>query len=147
MSDDDAWGDEVYQPDPTEEEQDDVGLLDPEDSLLDRGVDQALDEGYSPPERPRGVEHYGITADEQQRGESLDQRLAEEVPDDNQATEQDDDPGDDDGYVGDRRSGRLLSPGEGAHEEHDGMVGTDVGIDGSAASAEEAAVHITPDGG
>jgi hypothetical protein len=47
----------------------------------------------------------------------------------------------------DRRSGRLLSPGEGAHGEQDGLVGTDVGIDLSAASAEEAAVHLTPDGG
>src|SRR3954464_9462208 len=75
-------GDDVYQPDPDESELDDTGVLDEEDTLLDRGVDDALDEGYSPPERPLGAEHYGVTADEQRRGESLDQRLAEEVPDD-----------------------------------------------------------------
>lgn len=144
---DESMGDDVYQPDPGADGVDDSGVLDPEDTLLDRGVDEALDEGYSPPERPLGVEHYGITADEQRRGESLDQRLAEEVPEY--------DPGDDDdlgdvsdtdgelrdGEVGDLRSGRLVAPGEGAHDEHDGMVGSDVGIDGSAASAEEAAMH------
>ena len=152
-----SMGDDVYQPDAAEDEQDDVGILEPADTLVHRGVDEALDEGYSPPERPMGVEHYGVTADEQRRGESLDQRLAEEVPDENTAV----------GYGGtggatepeaaegaegeaqnqkeDPRSSRLLSPGEGTHEEHGGMVGTDAGIDGSAASAEEAAMHTTDD--
>ena len=46
-----AMGDDVP-PDAAEDEQDDTGVLDPQDTLLDRGVDQALDEGYSPPERP-----------------------------------------------------------------------------------------------
>ena len=151
---DETMGDDVYQPDPGEDTVDDSGVLDPEDTLLDRGVDEALDEGYSPPERPLGAEHYGITADEQHRGESLDQRLAEEVPDDSfDADEGDDGLGDTsdtdgelrDGEVGGNRSGRLVAPGEGAHDEHDGMVGSDVGIDGSAASAEEAAMHITDD--
>ncbi|MHA6764191.1 DUF5709 domain-containing protein [Streptacidiphilus sp. PAMC 29251] len=148
---DETMGDDVYQPDPGADQIDDSGVLDPEDTLLDRGVDEALDEGYSPPERPLGAEHYGITADEQRRGESLDQRLAEEVPDNDPGDG--DDLGDSsdtdgelrDGEVGDARSGRLVAPGEGAHDEHDGMVGSDVGIDGSAASAEEAAMHITDD--
>jgi hypothetical protein len=148
---DDNMGDDVYQPDPGEDQQDDAGTLDPEDTLLDRGVDAVLDEGYSPPERPWGAEHFGITADEQRRGESLDQRLTEENPD--PPAPYGDDLGDDadsdgellDGEVGDARSGRLVAPGEGSHEEHDGMVGNDVGIDGSAASAEEAAMHITDD--
>ncbi len=33
-------------------------------------------------ERPVGVEHFGTTAQEQLEGESLDERLSEEVPDD-----------------------------------------------------------------
>jgi hypothetical protein len=156
---DETMGDDVYQPAPGEgDQQDDEGMLDPEDTLLDRGVDQALDEGFSPPERPLGVEHYGITADEQQRGESLDQRLAEEVPDptarvdedaDVDADGSDDDPDNtpEAAYdeLADPRSGRLIAPGEGSHEEHEGMIGTDAGIDGSAASAEEAAVHVIDD--
>ncbi len=150
MSDEAGMGDDVYQPDPDEDQQDDAGMLDPEDTLLDRGVAEALDEGYSPPERPLGAEHYGITADEQQRGESLDQRLAEEVPD-YPADQDDDDLGDAsdtdgelrDEEVGDLRSGRLVAPGEGSHDEHGGMIASDVGIDGSAASAEEAAMHVT----
>lgn len=41
------------------------------------------------------------------------------------------------------RSGRLVAPDEGAHEdEEEALVAMDVGIDGAAASAEEAAVHI-----
>lgn len=144
-----SMGDDVYQPTPGEDGLDDAEQLDPADSLIDRGVDDPLDEGYSPPERPLGAEHYGITAEEQMRGESLDQRLAEEVPE-TPAPYGDDlgDCADTDGElldaeVGDVRAGRLVAPGEGSHDEHDGMIGTDVGIDGSAASAEEAAMHIT----
>ena len=48
--------------------------------------------------------------------------------------------------VGDERAGRIVEPDEGAREDTEGgMVGTDVGIDGAAASAEEAAVHVIPD--
>src|SRR6478752_4065312 len=79
MSNEDLMGDQVYQPDGSEV-QDDEGVLEPEDTLIDRGVDSALDEGYSPPERPLGAEHYGITAAEQRAGETLDQYLAAEEP-------------------------------------------------------------------
>ena len=41
----------------------------------------------------------------------------------------------DDGEVGDERTGRL------AEEEGEDDIADDVGIDGGAASAEEAAVH------
>ncbi len=51
-----------------------------------------------------------------------------------------------DGEVGDRRAGRLVDPNEGIGEDTEkDMIGEDVGIDGAAASAEEAAVHIVPD--
>ncbi|WP_369244838.1 DUF5709 domain-containing protein [Streptomyces sp. R41] len=144
----DGWGDDVYQPDGSEV-QDDAGLLDAEDTLLADGVGDPLDRGWSPPERPWAVEHTGVTAAERQEGETLDQRLAEELPDiaepdgdgigDCQGT--DGEPLDNE--VGDLRSGRLVAPDEGAHEdEESGLIASDVGIDGAAASAEEAAMHI-----
>jgi hypothetical protein len=145
-----AMGDEVYQPDGSEV-QDDAGLLDPEDTLDQHGVEQALDEGYSPPERPWAVNKSGVTAEGQRRGESLDERLAEELPD-VYPSEGDDlgDAWDTDGEllddeVGDARAGRLVAPDEGSHYETEGLVASDVGIDGAAASAEEAAVHVIPE--
>jgi len=148
---DDVMGDEVYQPEGPDDREDE-GILDPEDTLNDRGADP-YEEGWSPPERPLGVEHQGTTAGEQREGESLDQRLAEERRD--PALEE---PGADDGVgdlaggegeplddeVGADRAGRLVAPDEGAHEEKD-LLADDVGIDGGAASAEEAAVHRIPD--
>lgn len=174
-------GDEVYQPDESEV-QDDAGVLEPEDTLVDRGVDNALDEGYSPPEKPLGAETYGTTAAEQAEGEPLDDRLSREAPDAGDAPpaetvavdERDDedmidDEPDEPGTaraVGDgtgeeptdeefleaelegQRAGRLVAPDEGAHgDEEKAEVGRDVGIDGAAASAEEAAVHIVPEPG
>jgi hypothetical protein len=142
---------------------DDEDQLQPEDTLDDRGVDDLLDEGYSPPERPRGVDAVGTTVAEQRQGESIEQRVAHEEPDPANAFE---DPlagadmvgGDDpdaiaaeddflgDGEVGDRRSGRLMAPDEGAHEDTESdMVADDMGIDGGGSSAEEAAVHIIED--
>ncbi len=145
-----GWGDEVYQPDDSEIRED-AGPLEPEDTLLDRGLQEVLDEGYSPPERPFAVEDTGTTADEQRTGESLDARLRRERPDAGSADGDGlGDASDTDGEllddeVGDRRSGRLVGPDEGAHPREEGMTGADVGIDGGAASAEEAAMHVVPD--
>jgi hypothetical protein len=143
-----GWGDDVYQPDGSEI-QDDAGLLDAEDTLLADGVPDPLDRGWSPPERPWAVEHTGVTAAERLRGETLEQRLAEELPDiaypggDGIGDSPDTDGEPLDNEVGDVRSGRLVAPDEGAHEdEESGLVASDVGIDGAAASAEEAAMHI-----
>ncbi|MER2208812.1 MAG: hypothetical protein ABS980_33050, partial [Rhodococcus sp. (in: high G+C Gram-positive bacteria)] len=55
--------------------------LQPEDTLIDRGVDDILDEGISPPERPLGLDAHGLTGSEESAGETLDERLAEEEPD------------------------------------------------------------------
>ena len=52
----------------------------------------------------------------------------------------------DDGEVGDGRAGRLVDPDQGIGEDTEkDLVGDDIGIDGAAASAEEAAVHIVED--
>lgn len=143
-------GDEVYQPDGSEV-QDDAGLLEPEDTLDYHGVDQILDEGYSPPERPWAVNKPATTAAGRLRGETLDERLAEELPDlpipdgDGIGDTWDTDGELIDGEVGGPRAGRLLAPDEGTHYDTDGMVAQDIGIDGAAASAEEAAMHLLPE--
>ncbi|WP_086563796.1 DUF5709 domain-containing protein [Streptomyces africanus] len=148
MKSSDGWGDDVYQPEPSEQRED-TGLLDAEDTLEYDGVDDPLDRGWSPPERPWAVEHRGVTAAERRQGETLDQRLAEELPE--PVAPDGDGLGDCQGTdgelldneVGAARSGRLVAPDEGAHEdEESALVALDVGIDGGAASAEEAAVHI-----
>lgn len=118
--------------------------MDPEQSLVDRGVDDPLDEGYTTAENYSVETRIGDT-------ETLDQRLAEEVPDDNllpeEAAEQAaDEDYVDDGEVGDVRAGRLVDPDEGLGPDVDSdLIGEDVGIDGAAASAEEAAVHVIGD--
>ncbi len=90
-----------------------------------------------------------MTASERRHGETLDQRLAEELPEVTEAggdgigDYQDGDGEPLDNEVGTARSGRLVAPAEGAHEDGEsGLIATDVGIDGAASSAEEAAMHI-----
>jgi len=55
--------------------------VDPSESLTGDNTDDPLDVGYSPPDREPTATRYGTTADEQRAGDSLDQRLAQEVPD------------------------------------------------------------------
>ncbi|MFE9406409.1 DUF5709 domain-containing protein [Streptomyces sp. NPDC006530] len=144
MAADDERADDVYQPEGGDGVVEDAGILDAEDTLNDRGADP-YDEGWSPPERPLAVNHTGTTAREQHDGESLDERLAEEVPEP-QLDLDDEDEDLADAEVGDERAGRLVAPDEGAHEDAEkDMLGSDMGIDGGAASAEEAAVHLIDD--
>lgn len=118
--------------------------LQPDDTLVGRGVDDVLDEGYSPPEKWSAGEGFGTTPDEALEGETLDQRVAQEVPDVDPYADVDPEVYDDE--VGDERSGRLVAPDEGLGEDTEkALVGDDVGIDGAAASAEEAAVHVVDD--
>lgn len=124
------------------------------DSLSDnRGLDDPLDEGYSPPEKWSVAEGYGNTPLEEELGETLDMRIAQEEPEPDpyvEAEREDLNPEEteflDDGEVGDVRAGRLVAPDEGAHEDEEkDLVGDDVGIDGAGASAEEAAMHVVDD--
>ena len=118
-------------------------LLEPADTLIDRGVDDVLDEGYSPAEKPSGfsTEH-----------EALEARLSRELPevtgDDGDgigdASDTDGEPYDDE--VGAERSGRLVADDQGVDPDIDAtLFARDVGIDGAAAAAEEAAVHVVAD--
>ena len=104
-----------------------------EDTLRDENGDNTGDAG----DRYRGSDRFGTTAAERARGESLDQRLAEEEPD-----AVDDEGWDPDGS--DRRTRReiaqLVTGGEGSHSRTDldllGPDQRDLGL-----SAEEAALH------
>lgn len=128
--------------------------LDAQNTLDALGPEDPLDEGYSPPERPRGVTDWGVTAREQEEGESLDARLAREEPDirlDDDSWDgigdtigTDGEPYDDE--VGSDRAGRLVAQDEGDVVDTDEeLVASDIGVDGAAASAEEAAVHVVDD--
>ncbi|MGW5461694.1 DUF5709 domain-containing protein [Streptomyces sp. NPDC003996] len=141
--------DDAYQPTGTNEEQEDAGPLDLQDAVDERTYDDVLDEGYSPPERPLAVTKQGTTAAEQHAGETLDERLGQEVPDVTAPLGDDigDLPGGEgepvDPEAGEARAGRLVAPDEGAHTDTvKEEVARDVGIDGGAAGAEEAAVHV-----
>lgn len=136
---------------------DDEDQLQPEDTLDDRGVEDVLDEGFSPADRPRYLEADG-------REETIEDRIRQEVPDpysaygapDNESgldtprlggndpdsiLAEDDFVGDD--HAGSERAGRLVAPDQGTDEDVDSQeVATDIGIDGAGASAEEAAVHV-----
>lgn len=133
----------------------DDNQLQPEDTLIDRGVDDVLDEGFSPPERP-----YARTVLDHPGPETLDELLAEEEPDpvsrlnnvldeleqerSDEAEHESEFPDRDE--VGRGRSGRLVAPDAGFGPDDDSeMFASDVGIDGGAASAEEAAMHIIDD--
>lgn len=119
---------------------DDDDQLSQEDTLIDRGVDDVLDEGYSPPDKWREPRDH----------ETLDELLSEEEPDPAmQLDDESDDPStdfSDDDEVGDRRAGRLVAPDDGVNPDDESeLLASDVGIDGAGASAEEAAVHVIDD--
>ena len=138
------------------------------DTMLDADGDNTGDagDGY------RGCRRFGTTAAEEALGQSLDQRLAEEVPDGDGHDPVDDvvaddpdlfgggrdetddtvladaygDPEASDDEIGDDSVGRLVAPDEGAHgDEEKDEVASDVGRDGGDLSAEEAALHLDPD--
>lgn len=141
---------------------DDEDQLQPEDSLVDRGLDDVLDEGFSPPD----FEPSSLDPDFRAAEETIEDRIRQEEPDPHSAYGAPNDEsgmgadagpvgGDDpdaiaaeddwvgDTEVGDARAGRLVAPDEGAHVDAErAMVANDVGIDGAGASAEEAAMHV-----
>ena len=137
-------------PAPGEYSIEDDNQLQQEDTLIDRGVEDLLDEGYSPPESPYARRAFGPR-------ESIDQLLSEEEPDPasrigtvlDEREQQRAEASDRDAEfpqrreVGRMRAGRLIAPDMGFGEDTESeLVAIDVGIIGGAASAEEAAVHI-----
>src|ERR1700722_1465001 len=147
-------------PDETRHESEDLEdyqVQDSTDTLSGAPGNSPLDRGVVPPERWSAGVRYGVTEQEQEQGESLDQLLSEEEPDpalnfeddDEDDDDEDEDAGDEDvdGLLlddgPDPRAGRLVAEDEGAHPDDEAdLVATDVGIDGGGATAEEAAVHV-----
>ncbi|SDR96117.1 DUF5709 domain-containing protein [Microlunatus soli] len=150
---DDALDPSEYAEIPEPSEQLDQDPFQPDVGFDDGDVDDVLDEGLTTPEGWSGLIRNGPD-------ETMDQRLDEERSDDTvpigeppitadrgsgDATDELDSAASA-AAVGDERAGRLVSPdhgiGEGREPE---LFGEDVGVDGAAASAEEAAVHLTDD--
>ena len=130
---------------PDESEQ--LDQLQADETLIDRGVADVLDEGYVAPEKWSPAQSYGNTRAEMRHGETMEQRLAQEEPDlPVERGRWKDDP-DESRQVGNHRAGRLVDAyrgyGEVDHEPE--SIGYEVGISGGAASAEEAAMHIIDD--
>src|SRR5579875_3575265 len=110
---------------------DDEGMLITYDTLeSDDLTSDPLDTGYSPQERRPASEEYGVTPAEASRPEPLDARLAREEPET--------------APVDEYRAGRLVAD-EDSPSARRSYMARDVGRDGGAASAEEAAVHEIPD--
>ncbi|MCX2715603.1 DUF5709 domain-containing protein [Mycolicibacterium sp. J2] len=127
--------------------------LQPQDTLVDRGVTDALDEGFSPAEQPLRTDALIPSGD-------VDRLLAQEEPDpaarinvaldeaelrrSDAAEREAEFPRHEE--VGRDRAGRLVAPDCGFGEDTEAeLIATDVGICGGAASAEEAAVHVIAD--
>ncbi|MFF5448070.1 DUF5709 domain-containing protein [Streptomyces sp. NPDC012888] len=179
MSGTEAHGDDVYQP--QEEAERAESQPDMQNALGEPDLDQTMDTGYSPPDRPLASTRFGTTAGEQHTGETLDQRLAQEEPEpdprvppggedapapespadtdleaadlgvadrdpagreDSEEQDVTGDPAGDAPTAGRVRAGRLAAADEDAPSRHISVLAHDTGLNGGAASAEEAAVHV-----
>ena len=136
----------------------DYQVLDGSDTLDGNPGDDPLDRGVAAPDHWSAGLKYALRGDE--NSESLDELLAEEEPDDSDDPEADawDENATDEEVRRSRyddpapRAGRLVAPDEDADDVSDTFVdwegeevARDTGIDGGAASAEEAAVHVIDD--
>jgi Family of unknown function (DUF5709) len=141
-----------HDPEERPEDDEDDGVLQPADTLeTDDLSDDPLDTGVIPPDKWSSGERYGTTLAESHENEPLDQKLAEEEPD---VSDQEEDEAEsaeedgqgwslEDGSLPDPRAGRLVADDEGSHATMEPeYLAYDVGVDGGAASAEEAAVHV-----
>ncbi len=147
-------------PDNSQHEAADLGDFEVEDAAdtLDGDPgDDPLDRGVIPPQHWSAAIRFGTTGAEQEDGESLDQLLSEEEPDISDPAEDerradieiDPDAADEDvdGMLlddgPDPRAGRLVAEDESSDADIDpDLVARDAGIDGGAATAEEAAMHV-----
>jgi hypothetical protein len=138
------------------EDLEDYTVLDANDTLDGNPGDDPLDQGVVTPDRWSAGVQYALKGEEE--SESLDELLAEEEPDDDLGS--DDESWDENATgqdvrryardeVADDRSGRLVTTDQNLYDDDDvadddesELVARDTGIDGGAASAEEAAVHV-----
>ncbi|MDN5569833.1 MAG: DUF5709 domain-containing protein [Propionibacteriaceae bacterium] len=127
-----------------DETDDNLEQLQAADTLVDRGVDDVLDEGYIAPDQWSPAQGFGNTPEEMRQGENLEMRVKQEEP---EAKGPDETPWNPDGesrQVGNQRAGRLVDArhGEPGVDAEGDSIAFSVGIDGGAASAEEAAMHV-----
>jgi hypothetical protein len=141
------------------EDLEDYTVLDANDTLDGNPGDDPLDQGVVTPDRWSAGVQYALKGEEE--SESLDELLAEEEPDDD--LDSDDESWDENATgqdvrrysrdeTADDRSGRLVTTDQNLYDDDDvadddesELVARDTGIDGGAASAEEAAVHVIDD--
>ena len=117
---------------------DGVDEMDAVEMLTGDDQDEPYDTSYSPPDYEPSDAKFGMTHSEELQGESLERKLAREVPDLCDSDAADD--------VRDLRAGRLVAPDNGMSEDVTAEeLAWDAGIAGAAATAEEAAVHIVDD--
>jgi Family of unknown function (DUF5709) len=149
-------------PDSGKHESQDLGdyeVLDGSDTLDGNPGDDPLDRGVAAPDRWSAGLKYALRGEED--SESLDELLAEEEPD--ESVNPDEESWDENAteldvtrlernYDADPRAGRLVARDEDTDDIGDTLldwdaeeVARDTGIDGGAASAEEAAVHVISD--
>lgn len=127
-----------------------LGLLPPDESLdSDELGDDVDDVGYSPLDWRSANLSWGLTSREAHTSEPLSARFAREVPEDSDEIVGDGigDTSDTDGeivddQVGSLRAGRLVFADPNSLDPAADYWATDIGIDGGAASAEEAAIHV-----
>jgi hypothetical protein len=155
-------------PDPRQHESQDLEdyeVLDGSDTLDGDPGDDPLDRGVAAPDRWSAGTRYALRGEED--SETLDELLSEEEPDVFSGTDEEEDDEDswDENATGEDirrferdegaepRAGRLVAPEDDTDDVGDTLidferdeVARDVGIDGGAASAEEAAVHLIDDG-
>lgn len=126
------------------EESEQLDQMQSDQTLVDRGVDDVLDEGYIAPDHWSPAQGYGNTATEMRTGETLAMRInQEEVPPVVLDGPWNPDPTEE-REVGTARAGRLVDAnyGEPGKDTEAESIAHEVGIDGGVAAAEEAAVHI-----
>lgn len=105
-----------------------------EDTLIPSDVDDILDVGYSPADEPRHGLYDDVTGS---LAGSISAELAAEEPDFGAPDQETDD----------FRAGRLVADADALEGRDNDIYADDEGVDGGAASAEEAAVHIIPEAG
>lgn len=123
-------------PDPETPGDGDGNQLPLEDTLIDRGLADNLDEGYSPPEKPStSLDETSAEQNEpddiEEREDMLEAEVWELEPDETATA----DPNYD-------RTGRLYAPDEAGTGHEQDVAAVDEGRAGGSASAEEAAMHF-----
>jgi Family of unknown function (DUF5709) len=120
------------------------------ESLDGRPGTDGLDAGFVSPNRPFGLDDPDTTPEGQRERETVDDRLAREIPDDTGGAATAPGPELSEGEIGSEagqgRSGRLTAA-EADPDQYAGrsLAAEDAGISGGAATAEEAAMHDIPE--